>query len=348
MAELGFEQDLSARLLGWYDAHARVLPWRQLPGKRPNPYHVWLSEIMLQQTTVAAVRSYYEKFISLWPRVEDLAAADTEDIMRAWAGLGYYARARNLHACAKIVANELGGQFPETEEGLRKLPGIGPYTAGAIAAIAYDKPHAAVDGNVERVVSRTYAIETPLPASKPLIRERTQALVPTQRAGDFAQAMMDLGSTICTPHQPNCLICPWTDDCEARKQGIQDKLPRKAAKKAIPTRHGIAYWVARDDGKILLRKRPDKGLLGGMTEIPSSEWSESPKDTPPLKASWKVLARKVEHTFTHFHLVIEVRRASVPVGSEAPGHDFRWVDERQLGKEALPTVFRKVAAAAMA
>jgi A/G-specific adenine glycosylase len=339
---------LAAKLLAWYDAHARVLPWRSRPGIAADPYHVWLSEIMLQQTTVAAVRDYFRKFIKLWPRVEDLATADTEDVMRAWAGLGYYARARNLHACAKIVASDLAGKFPETEEELRKLPGIGPYTAGAVAAIAFNKPHAAVDGNVERVISRIYAIELPLPAAKKPITEKAQALVPASRAGDFAQAMMDLGATVCTPRKPNCLICPWTDECAARRQGIQDTLPRKAIKKAIPTRYGIAYWVEREDGKILLRKRPDKGLLGGMMEIPSSEWRENPRDTPPVKAKWKILAKKVEHTFTHFHLVIEVQKASVRAGLEVPTNDFRWVNESQLDKEALPTVFRKVVAAAIA
>ncbi len=346
MAELGFHEDLAAKLLAWYDAHARVLPWRSLPGAVADPYHVWLSEIMLQQTTVAAVRAYFQKFIKLWPRIEDLAAADTEDVMRAWAGLGYYARARNLHACAKIVAHELGGEFPDTEEGLRALPGIGPYTAGAIAAIAFDKPHAAVDGNVERVITRMHAIETPLPAAKKAIAGTAQALVPARRAGDFAQAIMDLGATICTPRKPNCLICPWTEHCEGRRRGIQDTLPRKAVKKAIPTRYGIAYWVEREDGKILLRKRPDRGLLGGMMEIPSSEWSESPKDAPPIKARWQTLAKKVEHTFTHFHLVIEVRKALVANAAILPKGDYRWIFKSELSGEALPTVFCKVVRAA--
>jgi A/G-specific adenine glycosylase len=346
MAELGFHEDLAAKLLAWYDAHARVLPWRSKPGVTADPYRVWLSEIMLQQTTVAAVRDYFQKFISIWPRVEDLAAADTEDVMRAWAGLGYYARARNLHACAKIVAGELDGKFPDTGEGLRKLPGIGPYTAGAIAAIAFDIPCAAVDGNVERVISRIHAIETPLPASKPIIREKAQSLVPAARAGDFAQAIMDLGATICTPRKPNCLICPWTEHCEARRNGIQDTLPRKAARKAVPTRHGIAYWVEREDGKILLRKRSDKGLLGGMMEIPSSEWGENPKDSPPVKAKWQTLAKKVEHTFTHFHLLIEVRTARVTAEVNIPDAGYRWIHASRLSGEALPTVFRKVVAAA--
>jgi A/G-specific adenine glycosylase len=342
MAELGYHEDLAGKLLVWYGAHARVLPWRSRPGVKADPYRVWLSEIMLQQTTVATVRDYFLKFVSLWPRVENLAAADREDVMRAWAGLGYYARARNLHACAQIVAHELGGIFPDTEADLRKLPGIGPYTASAIAAIAFGRPHAAIDGNVERVIARLYAIETPLPAAKKRIAEKAKALVPQTCAGDFAQAMMDLGATICTPRAANCGVCPWTEHCEGSRLGIQDTLPRKAAKKKIPTRHGIAYWVEREDGKILLRKRPDKGLLGGMMEVPSSAWSANPKNAPPVKAKWQAVAQKVAHTFTHFHLVIEVRKARVAASIKLPKGDYRWISKSELSGEALPTVFRKV------
>ena len=255
MAEQGLHEDVSGKLLAWYDAHARDLPWRSKRGKKPDPYHVWLSEIMLQQTTVAAVKDYYIKFLSRWPRVSDLARASQEDVLRAWAGLGYYARARNLHACAIKVVDEWNGKFPDTEEELRSLPGIGPYTAAAIAAIAFDRPHAAVDGNVERVMARVYAIETPLPAAKPMIKEKAQALVPEKRAGDFAQALMDLGATICTPRTANCGICPWTDHCEGSTRGIAESLPLKAPKAKVPTRHGIAFWVERDDGHILLRSR---------------------------------------------------------------------------------------------
>ena len=230
---------LPGKLLAWYDTYGRDLPWR-MKGKKPDPYSVWLSEIMLQQTTVAAVRDYYNKFIEQWPSVRALAAAPLDDVLKAWAGLGYYARARNLHLCAKTVAEQHGGTFPATVDELLKLPGIGPYTAGAIAAIAFDQPFAAVDGNVERVLSRLHAIATPLPESKPLIREIAQALVPSIRAGDFAQALMDLGATICTPKSPNCLICPWTDQCRGRAFGIAETLPKKSAKKAIPTRRGYA------------------------------------------------------------------------------------------------------------
>jgi A/G-specific adenine glycosylase len=340
------EPALNEKLLCWYDAHARDLPWRTR-GRRQNPYLVWLSEIMLQQTTVAAVKDYFIRFVSRWPTVEALAAADREDVMRAWAGLGYYARARNLHACAQVVARDLGGRFPETMDGLLALPGVGPYTAAAIAAIAFDHPVAAVDGNVERVVSRLYAIEVPLPESKPEIRERAQALVPNKRAGDFAQAMMDLGATICTPKSPNCLICPYTEECAGRKLGLADVLPRKAPKKQVPVRKGYAYWVERGDGSVLLRLRPDKGLLGGMMEVPSSEWgAKLPLEHSIVGVSdWKKLPGVVEHTFTHFHLELTVMIAKDDV--DLPDDSFRWVAKDALGSEALPTVMKKVVAHAL-
>ncbi len=349
MAKQGLERDLAAALLDWYDIHARDLPWRAKRGRRADPYHVWLSEVMLQQTTVAAVRAYFEKFINLWPTVHDLAAASLDDVLRAWAGLGYYARARNLHACARMVAGDLGGRFPETEEALRSLPGIGPYTAAAIAAIAFDHPHAAVDGNVERVISRLYAIETPLPDSKPHIRELAQALVPGARAGDFAQALMDLGATICTPKSPACLYCPWTDHCAARRLGLAASLPRRKPKAAQPTRYGTAFWIEREDGAVLLRRRPERGLLGGMMEVPSTEWTGSPPQdaeaAAPLRASWRKLSGKVEHTFTHFHLELSVLKAQISHVEALEG--CRWVLRRDLASEALPTVMRKVAALAL-
>jgi A/G-specific adenine glycosylase len=341
MAEQGLNQALSTALLSWYDDHARVLPWRQA---RQDPYRVWLSEIMLQQTTVAAVKDYFLKFESKWPRVEDLAAAPLDDVLKAWAGLGYYARARNLHACAKVVAHELGGQFPRTLEGLQALPGIGPYTAAAIAAIAFDVPAAAVDGNVDRVISRFYAIEEPLPQSKPRIRELAQALVPQKQAGDFAQAMMDLGATVCTPKSPACGNCPWTDECAARAKGIAASLPRKALKKKVPTRRAHVYWISDHNGAVLVRQRPMKGLLAGMTEFPSSEWSEGKAAfTPPFAAEWKRLRGVVEHTFTHFNFEMTVwatRRKTPALGG-------RFVDIETLGDEALPSVMRKVAAHAL-
>ena len=345
MARKGPKPDAAGQLLAWYDDHARVLPWRAPPGERPDPYRVWLSEIMLQQTTVPAVKAYFAKFLAKWPSVEALAAAPLDDVLKAWAGLGYYARARNLHACAQTVARTHGGQFPEQESELRALPGIGPYTAAAIAAIAYDGRHAAVDGNVERVISRYYAIETPLPQSKPEIRERAQALVPEARAGDFAQAMMDLGATICTPRQPNCPLCPWTEHCRGRITGIAGSLPRKAEKKKIPLRKGICFWVAREDGAVLLRRRPDKGLLGGMMEVPSTTWGpapEEPEREAPVKAAWQKLPGKVEHTFTHFHLELEVWRAESFTGSAPAGNGYRWTPRHALEGEALPSVMRKV------
>lgn len=348
MARKGPETSPSSQLLAWYDANARVLPWRARPGQVADPYRVWLSEIMLQQTTVQAVKAYFEKFVGLWPTVEALAAAPLDDVLRAWAGLGYYARARNLHACAREVVARFGGSFPTTEGQLRSLPGIGPYTAGAIAAIAFGGRHAAVDGNVERVISRIYAIATPLPDSKPEIRARTQALVPEQRPGDFAQAIMDLGATICTPRDPNCLICPWAEHCAGRITGLAPALPRKKPKKAVPTRRGVAFWIEREDGAVLLRRRPEKGLLGGMMEVPSTEWGAKIGDAEPqapLAAAWKKLPGVVEHTFTHFHLELAVWVAKdVRDGELRDGGDYRWTARAEIGGEALPTVMRKVVA----
>jgi A/G-specific adenine glycosylase len=339
MAKPGLYNHLQVKLLSWYDAHARDLPWRAKRPHHMDPYKVWLSEIMLQQTTVAAVKDYFLKFVARWPSVEALAAAPLDDVLKAWAGLGYYARARNLHKCAGVVTRDFGGRFPEEPEQLLRLPGIGPYTAGAIAAIAFGKPFAAVDGNVERVLSRLDAIEIPLPQSKPEIKQRAQEIMPAERAGDFVQALMDLGATICTPKSPNCLICPWTDDCAGRRRGIADTLPRKAEKKAVPTRKGNAYLALRHDGAVLLRRREEKGLLGGMMEVPGTLL----EDAAPFEADWKKLRGKVEHTFTHFHLVVTVWRAqirSVPLLDE----QYAWVSKDEIGGEALPTVMRKVLA----
>ncbi|MGI9371045.1 MAG: A/G-specific adenine glycosylase [Hyphomicrobiales bacterium] len=342
---------LSDHLLEWYDAHARQLPWRTPPGsnQRANAYHVWLSEIMLQQTTVVVVKDYFRKFLAVWPSVEDLAAAELDDVLRAWAGLGYYARARNLHKCARIVAGELGGHFPHTAAELVKLPGIGPYTAAAIAAIAFDEQVAAVDGNVERVMARYYAVETPLPEAKQELKVLAANLVPPKRAGDYAQAVMDLGATICAPRKANCLICPWNEGCTGRQQGIAETLPRKSPKKAKPQRYGVCFWVQRDDGAVLLRRRPEKGLLGGMMEVPTGEWLQDKMAVndapPPVTGEWSVLPRKVNHTFTHFHLELEIRVARA--ASLTPEEDFRWVSAADLAAEALPSVMRKVCAAVL-
>jgi A/G-specific adenine glycosylase len=347
MAEQGPEHHLRVKLLAWYDSNARVLPWRAVSPARMDPYKVWLSEIMLQQTTVAAVKDYFLKFVGLWPTVQALAAAPLDDILKAWAGLGYYARARNLHKCAQVVVADFGGTFPDSIEQLLKLPGVGPYTAGAIAAIAFDKPVAAVDGNVERVISRLDAIETPLPESKPAIKARAQALMTEHRAGDFVQALMDLGATICTPRSPNCLTCPWLEDCKGREQGIAATLPRKLPKKAIPTRKGHAYFAQNPNGHVLLRRRDEKGLLGGMTEVPGSEWAQvQPDMRPPIEAEWKKRPGIVEHTFTHFHLEVTVWVAQ-NAGRKLPDESYRWVSLSQLDGEALPTVMRKIVAHAL-
>ncbi|MGE0061563.1 MAG: A/G-specific adenine glycosylase [Xanthobacteraceae bacterium] len=343
----------AADLLAWYDRHRRILPWRARRGERAEPYRVWLSEIMLQQTTVKAVAPYYARFLSRWPTVGDLAAAALDDVLREWAGLGYYARARNLHACAIAVAREHEGMFPRDEAGLRELPGVGAYTAAAIAAIAYDVPAVPVDGNIERVIARLFAVEDELPKAKPEISRLALSLLPPERSGDFAQAMMDLGATICTPKKPACALCPWMDKCEARKRGDQETFPRKTRKRAGDLRRGAAFVALRADGAVLARNRPPRGLLGGMAEVPGSEWSKdfditdalaaAPKLGKPQsnKTSWQKLRGTVSHVFTHFPLELTVFLARVPQGTKAPA-GMRWVAGEQLAGEAFPNVMRKV------
>jgi A/G-specific adenine glycosylase len=334
-------------LLAWYDRHARRLPWRAPPGRRPDPYHVWLSEVMLQQTTVQAVQPYFHDFLARWPTVHDLAAAAQAEVLAAWAGLGYYARARNLHKCAQTVSRDHGGRFPDTENGLRALPGIGPYTAAAIAAIAFDRPTAPLDGNIERVVARLFAVDAPLPGAKPALGRHMGELVPEDRPGDFAQAMMDLGATVCQPKTPKCMLCPVQHRCAGRAQGIAAELPVKAAKKAKPTRRAVAFWIVRADGRVLLRRRPQRGLLGGMLEVPSTDWTEAGWDEgsalghAPLAAPWEALPGLVRHSFTHFHFEIAVWAARVPADTAAPEGDW-WPLDR-LGEAGLPTVMRKIA-----
>jgi A/G-specific adenine glycosylase len=339
---------LAALLLGWYDIHRRHLPWRAPSGEKPDPYRVWLSEIMLQQTTVAAAAPYFVKFIARWPTVEALAGAPLDDVLRAWAGLGYYARARNLHACARHVVLAHGGRFPRSAGALRELPGIGAYTAAAIAAIAFDARAAAIDGNAERVMARLFAIEDELPHAKREIARRALTLVPPQRSGDFAQGVMDLGATICTPKSPNCLLCPWRDACQGRTRGVAESLPRKAAKRARPVRYGTAFWIERQ-GAVLLSRRPDAGLLGGMMEIPSTPWQEEKPDAmgnAPLRALWQQGAGRIEHGFTHFHLVLDIWRAlAIESGELLRDGDYRWVATAHLDHEALPSVMRKVVGA---
>jgi len=333
------------RLLDWYDRHGRVLPWRARPGERPDPYRVWLSEVMLQQTNARAVAPRFERFLERWPSLEALAAAERAAVLDEWAGLGYYARARNLHKCAQVVTAEYGGQFPQDAEALQRLPGIGPYTAAAIAAIAFDEPVAAVDGNVERVVARYFAVDTPLPQAKPELREAAQTLVPDARAGDFTQALMDLGATICRPARPNCLLCPLRGDCAAHAAGMEEVYPQKAAKRAKPTRRAIAFWVS-DGESVLLRRRAESGLLGGMLELPSSPWQpreafdlEAAFAHAPVAAEWDLLSGEVRHTFTHFHLELRLAAARDPAGAETA--EAFWMPLTELDR--LPTVMRKAA-----
>ena len=343
---------IAARLLDWYDAHHRELPWRVAPpqlarGERPDPYRVWLSEIMLQQTTVEAVKSYFTAFVTRWPTVGSLAAASNDDIMKAWAGLGYYSRARNLKACADLVAAQ-GGIFPDTEEGLRALPGIGPYTAAAIASIAFDRPAAVVDGNVERVISRLYRIETPLPQAKAEIRLLVGQLLPLNRPGDFAQATMDLGATICTPRRPKCMLCPLREDCDALSAGDPELYPVRLAKPEKPLRRGAAFVAVRADGAVLLRKRPEKGLLGGMSEVPTTGWTarqdgETSPDAAPFPSQWE-RSGQITHVFTHFSLELDIYRTSFDGNTP---QDHFWSGPDALHGEALPTVMKKAIEAAI-
>jgi A/G-specific adenine glycosylase len=345
-------KSLADILLTWYDRHRRDLPWRSAPGAYADPYHVWLSEVMLQQTTVAAVAPYFRNFLARWPTVEALAAAPTEDVMHAWAGLGYYARARNLHQCAKTVAEWRGGSFPDDEESLRKLPGVGGYTAAAIAAIAFGKRAVVVDGNVERVMARMFAVTEPLPGAKATLKELAATLTPSQRPGDYAQAVMDLGATVCTPKSPACGICPWMAPCEARKLGIEARLPAKVEKAERPTRRGVAFWLVAKDGSVLLRRRPPQGLLGGMMEVPSTDWREGAGwsldeavSAAPHAAQWRALPGVVRHTFTHFHLELSVAAARAPANATPRG---LWCALDKLGDQALPTLMRKVVRHALA
>jgi A/G-specific adenine glycosylase len=340
---------LSENLLAWYDRHRRVLPWRAPPGLRQDAYRVWLSEIMLQQTTVVAVAPYFATFLARWPDVEALAGADLDAVLHAWQGLGYYARARNLHACARAVVARHDGRFPADEAALRALPGIGAYTAAAIAAIAFDRKATAMDGNVERVIARLRAVTTPLPDAKPELHRLAAALTPVHRAGDYAQALMDLGATICTRHKPKCVLCPWREPCRARRRGIAESLPARRAKAARPLRRGMAFWATRGDGAVLLRRRPDSGLLGGMMEVPSTEWRAEPwtladaREAAPVSARWRVLPGIVRHGFTHFELEITVLAGTV----RRAGGDGVWVALDRLGEHALPTLMKKVVTHAM-
>ena len=334
-------------LLAWYDAYRRALPWRAAPGVRPDPYRVWLSEIMLQQTRVETVAPYFLKFVTRWPDVHALATAKLSEVLSAWAGLGYYARARNLHACAREIAGR-GGEFPRAEAELRELPGIGAYTAAAVAAIAFEARTIAIDGNVERVVARLFALREPLPKAKAKLRALAGRLQPEGRHGDFAQALMELGAIVCTPRKPGCPRCPWQGACAANALGEPERFPRKTAKKAGKLRRGAAFVVLREDGAVLLRTRPSKGLLGGMTEVPTSEWthrfdSALALEHAPLRRTWKRLPGTVRHVFTHFPLKLVVLTARVKKKTRPP-KGMRFVREQDLDREALPMLMRKVLA----
>lgn len=340
------DEEISEALLAWYDRNARVMPWRVGPedrkaGTRADPYKVWLSEVMLQQTTVAAVRDYFRRFTARWPDVGALAAAEDAEVMAEWAGLGYYARARNLLKCARAVMTDHAGRFPESRNALLTLPGIGPYTAAAIAAIAFDEAATVVDGNVERVVARLFAVEAPLPGAKTELGDLASRLTPADRPGDHAQAMMDLGATICSPRKPACALCPLRPACRAHALGIAADLPRKMPKKAKPTRRGIAYVGQREDGALLLERRPERGLLGGMLGWPGTDWAEgAPDHAPPAPGNWQDAAGEVRHTFTHFHLELRVMTACLPGDAKPARGSF--LELGSFRPSDLPTLMRKV------
>jgi len=343
---------LAGSLLDWYDRHRRTLPWRAAPGATADPYHVWLSEIMLQQTTVATVGPYFKDFLDRFSTVHDLAAADLDSVLHAWQGLGYYARARNMHKCARVVSERHGGRFPDSQEALSELPGIGRYTAAAVAAIAFDRPATVMDGNVERVIARLRAVTEPLPDAKERLREAAAAITPQQRPGDYAQAIMDLGATVCTPRRPRCILCPWQAACTARKLGIEESLPAKKPKPEKPTRRGVAFWLVRGDGAVLLRRRPEKGLLGGMMEVPSTDWSEAALDVEAARKhapvggiKWRPVSGVVRHTFTHFHLELTLLAGLAPKFAPVPGGV--WCLPDRFGEHALPTVMKKVVSHAL-
>jgi A/G-specific adenine glycosylase len=337
---------LRRRLLSWYDRNRRDLPWRSSPGESPDPYRIWVSEIMLQQTTVATVGPYFADFMGRWPRVEDLAAADLDAVLHAWQGLGYYARARNMHACARVVAETLNGHFPDDEEELRRLPGVGAYTAAAVAAIAFGRRAAPVDGNVVRVLARLRGVDDPLPGARDRIDPLARELMPEGRPGDFAQALMDLGATVCTPRGARCGICPWNGTCVAFAAGRPEAYPARKPKKQRPVRRGVVFWVERDGGAILLRRRPARGLLGGMMEFPSTDWRQTAWTDPeavamaPVRARWRRLPGTVHHTFTHFHLELDVLVGRPENAGAAEGI---WCPAGELSAHALPTVMKKVA-----
>lgn len=334
----------SKTLLKWYDNFGRDLPWRVKGGQKADPYKVWLSEIMLQQTTVKAVIPYFEIFLKKWPTVEALANAVLDDVLTKWAGLGYYARARNLKKCAEYVSNNLGGNFPKSEAGLLTLPGVGPYTAAAITAISYGKKAVVVDGNIERVMSRLFRVKTLLPKAKTILKEKAGLLTPDDRVGDYAQALMDLGATICTPKSPKCTLCPWGDWCLSFRKHDVASFPKREKKKLKPLRYGQAFVLIYKD-EIFLQKRPEKGLLGGMVEVPSSVWGKKEvvghNDAAPINIKWNKLRGVVKHTFTHFNLELEVCVGNIE-GFKPNLEKGFWVPFQKITEYALPTLMKKV------
>ena len=339
---------LTSSLLSWYDQMGRDLPWRIKGDPHPHPYHVWLSEIMLQQTTVATVKPYFEAFLQRWPTLQAFGQASLDDVLHAWQGLGYYARARNMHKCAHRVVQDHGGEFPRTAEGLRILPGIGPYTAAAIAAIAFEERVTPVDGNVARVLSRLYALEDPLPLSLKSITSLAADLCPEKRSGDFAQALMDLGATVCTPRSPRCLLCPWQSFCQGFQKGIAERLPVKLPRAPKPFRHTIAFVIRHADGSVLLSRRQEKGLLGGMIEAPSTPWREKPYtleeglSSAPLKCNWSQTTQEVRHVFTHFHFHALVCYGEALDPLPPLEENAFWVQPADFSKMAFPTVMKKI------
>lgn len=341
-----FETRASEAILSWYDRCRRELPWRASPGEEADPYRVWLAEIMLQQTTVAAVKPYYAAFLSRWPDIGALAQADLVEILKAWAGLGYYARARHLHACAKIIVSDFDGRFPRTEAELRGLPGIGAYSAAAVAAIAFGERVAAIDGNATRVLARLFAINDPLPKAAPIIKLKAGALVPSHRPGDFAQALMDLGAMVCSPRQPSCALCPLSKLCLGHARSVVEALPRRGEPRPRRERHGAVFYIERGDRGVLIRNRPPYGLLGGMAELPSTRWDPAFDEAKalrdaPLRGRYHKLEPAVTHVFTHFRLTLFIFATRVGNSRRAPG-GHRWVEFRDLGEEALPSLMRKV------
>ncbi len=346
--------DFPARILGWYDRHARILPWRKPAGETADAYHVWLSEIMLQQTTVATVGPYYRKFLQNWPTVQHLASAPLDDVLSAWAGLGYYARARNLHKCANAVCEKFGGDFPSTEVELLTLPGVGAYTAAAVAAIAFQQPAVVLDGNIERIVSRVFRFQGELPKGREALRELAGRLSPKDRPGDYAQALMDIGATVCTPKKPDCAECPVSIHCAAEAEGDAENYPRKAPKKVKPTRKAVIFWIEDQKGDVLMRRREESGLLGGMMEFPSTNWDDKPVANEELNDLMirlglpPGLARIsgypiVKHTFTHFHLQLSPVVIRLPDTIRVTSNEAKWTRPLDFNRIALPTLMKKVA-----